>query len=175
VQPKGRRQRNECPHAVIVVRFLLAPTCVFGAMTLSGPVSDVAPGGRANPWFLLAVGTIVLAITWIDYPTPRARKLAAIDVHQIADSNPFLQSLPLRSSRYFVAITNLLARRAVFCGRQHNLGEPRLRSFPPLNLHKVRVHRNHGRPRPNGFTGRAPNSGNPFTPQPERASGKALR
>src|SRR6059036_2626965 len=31
------------------------------------------------------------------------------------------------------------------------------RSFPQLNLHRARVHRNHGRPRPNGFTGRAQN------------------
>src|SRR2546427_11636087 len=48
------------------------------------------------------------------------------------------------------------------------------RSFPQLNLHRARVHRNHGRPRPNGFTGRAQNSPPPFTPQRERASGKAL-
>jgi len=35
----------------------------------------------------------------------------------------------------------------------------------------ARVHRNHGRPRPNGFTGCAQNSPHPFTPQQERASG----
>jgi hypothetical protein len=36
-------------------------------MILLGPVSDAAHGGRANPWFLLAVGTILLARTWIHY------------------------------------------------------------------------------------------------------------
>ena len=43
-----------------------------------------------------------------------------------------------------------------------------------MNLHRARVHRNHGRPRPNGFTGRAQNLPPPFTPRRERASGKAL-
>ncbi|HXC87359.1 MAG TPA: hypothetical protein VNU23_06190 [Candidatus Cybelea sp.] len=44
-------------------------------MTLSGPVSDAAHGGRTNPWFLLAVGTIVLAVTWIHYlRTDRANR-----------------------------------------------------------------------------------------------------
>jgi hypothetical protein len=43
-----------------------------------------------------------------------------------------------------------------------------------LNLHRPRVRRNHRRPRPNGFTGRALSSPPPFTPHRERASGKAL-
>jgi hypothetical protein len=45
------------------------------------------------------------------------------------------------------------------------LPEPRFRA---------RVRRNHGRPPPNGFTGRARNSASPFTAERERASGKAL-
>jgi hypothetical protein len=48
------------------------------------------------------------------------------------------------------------------------------RPLPQLNLHSTRVHRNHARPRPNDFTGRAQNSSSPFTPQRERASGKVL-
>ena len=42
------------------------------------------------------------------------------------------------------------------------------------NPTRARVHRNHGRPRPNGFTGRAQRSPPPFTLYRERASGKAL-
>jgi len=57
---------------------------------------------------------------------------------------------------------------------QHGLGTPQYRSFPRLNLHKARVRRNHERPRPNGFAGRARSSSPPLTPQRERASGKAL-
>ena len=37
-------------------------------------------------------------------------------------------------------------------------------SLPQLNLHSARVHRNHGRPRPNGFTGHAENFPPPLTP-----------
>jgi len=40
---------------------------------------------------------------------------------------------------------------------EHCLGKPQI-PFAQLNLHRARVHRNHGRPRPNGFTGRAQNS-----------------
>ncbi len=48
---------------------------------------------------------------------------------------------------------------------QHSLGTSQTQPFPQLNLHKARVRRNHGRPRPNGFTGRAQNSPPAFTPQ----------
>ena len=47
-------------------------------------------------------------------------------------------------------------------------------SSPQLNLHNARVRRTHGRPPPNGFAGRARSSSPPFTPERERASGKAL-
>jgi hypothetical protein len=57
---------------------------------------------------------------------------------------------------------------------QHSLGTSQTHPFPQLNLHKARVRRTHGQPRPNGFTERARNSLPPCTPQPERASGKAL-
>jgi hypothetical protein len=50
------------------------------------------------------------------------------------------------------------------CALQDSLGTPQNRSFPQLNLHN-RVRRNHGRPRPNGFTGRALNYLASFTPQ----------
>ena len=46
-------------------------------------------------------------------------------------------------------------------------------SFPQLNF-VGRVHRNHGRPRSNGFTGRAQNSSPAVHLSRERASGKAL-
>jgi hypothetical protein len=57
---------------------------------------------------------------------------------------------------------------------RRSCGAPQNRPFPQLNLHKARVRRTHGQPRPNGFTERARNSLPPCTPQPERASGKAL-
>ena len=57
---------------------------------------------------------------------------------------------------------------------RRSFGAPQNRPFPPLNLHKARVRRNHGRPPPNGFTGRARSSSPTFTPQRKRASGKAL-
>ena len=60
------------------------------------------------------------------------------------------------------------------CALQHRLGTPQNRPFPQLNLHRARVHRNHGRPRPNGFTGRAQNYLPPLTPYPESASVKPL-
>src|SRR5215472_14341000 len=68
----------------------------------------------------------------------------------------------------------LCACRVVGCAPQHRLDTPHTHPFPQLNLHRARVHRTHGRPRPNGFTGRAQNSGLSFTAERERASGKAL-
>jgi integrase/recombinase XerD len=58
--------------------------------------------------------------------------------------------------------------------RRPSLGTLQRRSFPQLNLHRARVHRNHGRSRSNGFTRRAQNFPPPSTPRSERASGKAL-
>ena len=55
----------------------------------------------------------------------------------------------------------------------HSPGTPQHRSFPQLNFHRGRVHRNRKRPRANGFTGCAQLSG-PFNPHAHRASGKAL-
>src|SRR6266581_5035435 len=57
---------------------------------------------------------------------------------------------------------------------QHSLGASQTHPFPQLNFHRARVRRTHGRPRPNGFTGRARNYLPTFTPRRERASGKAL-
>jgi hypothetical protein len=75
---------------------------------------------------------------------------------------------------YFIPVANLLPHRASCCAPWHRLRAPQHRCFPRLNLHSARIRRNHGRPRPNGFTGRAQNSPSPFTPHRERASGKAL-
>jgi hypothetical protein len=47
---------------------------------------------------------------------------------------------------------------------QHSFGTPQNRTLPQFNLHRARVHRNHGRPRPNGFTERAQNSPSLRTP-----------
>ena len=55
------------------------------------------------------------------------------------------------------------------CALQHSVGTSQDPRFPRLNLHSARVHRNQGRPRPNGFTGRARNYLPSFTPQRERA------
>jgi hypothetical protein len=57
---------------------------------------------------------------------------------------------------------------------RRSFGAPQNRLFPQLNFHNARVRRNHGRPPPNGFTGRARSFSPTFTPQRERASGKAL-
>jgi hypothetical protein len=32
-----------------------------------GPVSDAVHGGKANPWFSLAIGVCVLVATWTKY------------------------------------------------------------------------------------------------------------
>jgi hypothetical protein len=58
--------------------------------------------------------------------------------------------------------------------RRHSLAAPQTHPFPQLNLHRARARRTHRRPRPNGFTGPAPNYLPTFTLRRERASGKAL-
>jgi hypothetical protein len=89
-------------------------------------------------------------------------------------THPFFQLLRPQPSRYFFAVANFGSHRffVVPCGTV----SARLNTAlsPQLNLHKARVRRNHGRPPPNDFTGRAQNSAPPFTPHRERASGKAL-
>jgi hypothetical protein len=55
------------------------------------------------------------------------------------------------------APSSTLSPPAVVCRAQlHNLAESPHLTFPPLNLHKARVRRKHGRPRSNGFIERAP-------------------
>ena len=53
-------------------------------------------------------------------------------------------------------------------------GEPGHRTFPPLNLHKARVRRNHGRLPSNGFIERAQSSVLVRSSSAKRASDKAL-
>jgi hypothetical protein len=86
------------------------------------------------------------------------------------------QSVPLQPQpgRYSFLLANSLSPPCRGCDRQHSLGVPQTHPSPRLNLHRARVHRNHGRPRPHGFTGRARDCSNSFASQPERASGEAL-
>ena len=79
-----------------------------------------------------------------------------------------------RSSRYFFVVASFLALADVNGFMRHSPGTPQHRSFPQLNFHRARVHRNRQRPPANDFTGRAQNSPPPFTPQGQRASGKVL-
>ena len=79
-----------------------------------------------------------------------------------------------RSSRYFFVVASFLALAVVNGSLRHSPGTPQHRSFPQLNFHRARVHRNRQRPRANDFTGRAQNSPPAFTPQGQRASGKVL-
>jgi len=79
-----------------------------------------------------------------------------------------------RSSRYFFVVASFLALAVVNGSLRHSPGTPQHRSFPQLNSHRARVHRNRQRPPANDFTGRAHNSPPPFTPQGQRASGKVL-
>jgi hypothetical protein len=53
----------------------------------------------------------------------------------------------------------------VSCSLWPSPGKPQHPSFPQLNFHRARVHRNRQRPRANGFIGRAQNSPPPFTSQ----------
>ena len=76
-----------------------------------------------------------------------------------------------RSSQALVTQTSV---PGVVSHAPHSPGTSPTRSFPQLNLHRARVHRNRQRPRANGFTGPAQNSPPAFTPQGQRASGKAL-
>jgi hypothetical protein len=62
----------------------------------------------------------------------------------------------------------------VCCALPRNLSGPPHRIFPPLNLHRARVRRNHGRPRPNGCIGRAPSALPVSASRRERASDTAL-
>ena len=42
-------------------------------MTLFGPVSDAAHGGKMNPWFGILVGAYVLTSAWIIYFKKRGK------------------------------------------------------------------------------------------------------
>jgi hypothetical protein len=86
----------------------------------------------------------------------------------------FFQLLRPQSSRYFFVLANFRAQGVMSRALWHGFCTPQCRSFPQLNLHRVRVHRNRGRPRANGFTECAGCYLPPFTPQRESASGKAL-
>src|SRR5258708_12416389 len=89
-------------------------------------------------------------------------------------TNFSLQPLQQQFSQHGFTVAIFWARGVMSHAPRRSFGTPQNRPFPPLNLHRARVHRNHGRPRPNGFTGRAQSSPPPFTPYRERASGKAL-
>jgi len=56
-------------------------------------------------------------------------------------------------SRHFVAPVTFGAQLVMCRVLQHSLGTLHRRFYPQLNFHRARVHRNHGRPRSNGFTG----------------------
>src|ERR1700730_888087 len=64
-------------------------------------------------------------------------------------------ALPL-SQALFCAFVNFSSPTVVCPALPHNLGASRHRTFPPLNLHKARVRRNHGRLPSNGFIESAP-------------------
>src|SRR5260370_42215384 len=108
-------------------------------------------------------------------PTPTLRALPRATLLSASSENKFLlaaSSTTVSQHRFTVAI--FWVRGVTGHAPRRSFGAPQNRPFPPLNLHKARVRRNHGRPPPNGFTGRAQNSPPPFTPHRERASGKAL-
>jgi hypothetical protein len=88
--------------------------------------------------------------------------------------DPFFELLHPQFLSHFVARITFGTHLVVCRALKHSLGTLPRRSFPQLNFHRARVHRNHERPRSNGFTERAQNSSPTLTPQRERASGKAL-
>ena len=57
----------------------------------------------------------------------------------------FFQPIQPRSSKYFFAVANLLANRALYGALRHSLPAPPHRSVPSLNLHRARVRRNRRR------------------------------
>src|SRR5260370_7130371 len=108
-------------------------------------------------------------------PTPTLRALPRATLLSASSENKFL--LAASSTTVFTTPfhrSHFLVRGVTGHAPRRSFGAPQIRPFPQLNLHKARVRRNHGRPPPNGFTGRAQNSPPPFTPHRKRASGKAL-
>jgi hypothetical protein len=107
-------------------------------------------------------------------PTPTLRALLRATPLSASSKNEFLHAassttvftIPFHPSHFLGPGVTGHAPRRSFGAQNH--------PFPQLNLHRARVRRNHGRPPPNGFTGRARSSSPPFTTQRERASGKAL-
>jgi len=97
---------------------------------------------------------------------------------------PYLSALSLNTSLRSASSTTLfkvLCRRseliAPSCQVLRSVAQsPRTPTpfLPTIEFAWARVRRNHGRPRPNGFTGRARRSLPLFTSRRERASGKAL-
>jgi hypothetical protein len=63
----------------------------------------------------------------------------------------------LFSSQEFSAFVTFSSLGVVCPALPHGLGASPHRIFPPLNLHRARVRRNHGRLRSNGFIERAQN------------------
>jgi hypothetical protein len=64
----------------------------------------------------------------------------------------FLLLQPPAAPRFFPG-TSFRTQRVMWCTLARDRRKPPRRSFPSLNLHRARVHRNHERPRSNGFTG----------------------
>src|SRR5260370_11110899 len=105
-------------------------------------------------------------------PTPTLRALRSSLPRR--KTNFFLPPLQQQFSQHRFTVAIFWVRGVTGHAPRRSFGAPQNRPFPQLNLHKACVRRNHGRPPPNGFTGRAQNSPPPFTPHRERASGKAL-
>ena len=108
-------------------------------------------------------------------PTPTLRALLrATPSSPRRKTNSFLQPHQRQFSQHGFTVAIFWVRGVTGHAPRRSRGTPQSRPFPQLKLHKARVRHNHGRPPPNGFTGRARNSLYPFTLQRERASGKAL-
>jgi hypothetical protein len=78
------------------------------------------------------------------------------------------------SSREFCTYVTLFSLSAGCCAPAHSPGAAGHRTFPPLNLHRARVRRNHGRLPSNGFIERAQSSVLVRSSSAKRASDKAL-
>ena len=89
-------------------------------------------------------------------------------------SNLFFSLLQTLRSRQLCAAIGSRLHGVVLCASTHSSGAPRHRTFPPLNLHRARVRRNHGRLRSYGFIERAQSTLPNLNSSWKRASDKAL-
>jgi len=74
----------------------------------------------------------------------------------------------------FHTLANSAARGVTGHAPRRNLRTLKSPPLPPLNFHRARVRRNHGRPPPNGFIERARRSLLPLTTSRQRTSDKVL-